>query len=140
MDMIQSKQQRTIPLTLVAVAISAVLILGSCATAGPVAPQGMEQRIESMRTESDHRDIAATYEQQANADKAASEQHRRLAQSYAKSLTPVVPWGNRGGSVPKGNPSMVRHCENLANLYEQASKANLELAAEHRAAAGSGTK
>ena len=139
MDMIQSIQQRTLPLTLVAVAISAVLILGSCATAGPVAPQGMEQRIESMRTESDHRDIAATYEQQANADKAASEQHRRLAQSYAKSLTPVVPWGNRGGSVPKGNPSMVRHCENLANLYEQASKANLELAAEHRAA-GSGTK
>ena len=30
---------------------------------------------------------------------------------------------------------MVKHCENLADLYEQASKANLDLAAEHRSAA-----
>ena len=140
MNVTQHKQQRTISLTLRAAAISAVLILGGCATERPIAVQGLEQRIETARTESDHRDLAATYEQQASVDKESAERHRRFAQNYAKSFTPVPPWGSRGGSVPKVNPTMVKHCENLANLYEQASMANLELAAEHRRAAGVSAK
>ena len=119
----------------IATALAAVIILGGCATQGPSSPQGIEQRIENARTESDHKDVAGTYEQQASIDKESSEKHRRFALSYAKSWTPAPPWSNRGGTVPKGNPMMVKHCENLANLYEQASKANLELAAEHRRAA-----
>ena len=135
MNMTQSKQQRTISVPLVAIAFAAALILGGCATGKPVALQGMEQRVENARTVSDHQDIAAGYEQQANTDKASADQHRKLALSYAKSWNPVVLPANRtSGSVPKGNPSMVRHCEHLANLYDQASKANLELAAEHRQA------
>lgn len=140
MNMTQRKQQRAISLTLVAVAISAALILGGCATEKPTTVQGLDQRIENARTESDHRDIAATYEQQAKLDKESAETHRRFAQSYAKSWTPVPPWGSRGASVPKGNPTMVKHCENLASLYDQASKANVELATEHRRAAVGDTK
>ena len=128
-----NRSRATLPL--IAVAFSAALILGGCATDKPLAPQGIEQRIENARTESDHKDVAATYEQQASIDKESSVKHRRLALSYANSWTPAPPWNSRGGSVTKGNPMMVRHCENLANLYEQASKANLELAAEHRSAA-----
>lgn len=141
MSMTQNKQQRTIFLPIVAIAFAAALILGGCATDKPIAPQGIEQRVENARTASDHQDIAATYEQQAKTDKATADQHRKLALSYAKSWNPVIlPWNRTSGSVPKGNPSMVRHCENLANLYEQASKANLELAAEHRRAAVGDTK
>ena len=140
MDMTQSKHRRTISLTLIATAILAVLILGGCATERPVALQNLEQRIENARSETEHRDIANTYDQQASLDKASAEKHRKLAQSYAKSWTPAPPWNNTGGSVSKGNPAMVKHCENLAGLYEQASKANLELAAEHRRAATGDTK
>ena len=140
MYMTQSNHRRTISRALSATVILAVLIVGGCATDRPVAPQGLEQRIENARSETEHRDIANTYDQQASLDKASAEKHRKLAQSYAKSWTPAPPWNNKGGSAIKGNPTMVKHCENLASLYEQASKANLELAAEHRRAATGDTK
>ena len=129
-----SNKRRIAALPFLAVAVMAVILLGGCTTQGPISPQGIEQRIENARTESDHKDVAATYERQAGIDKESSEQHRRSALAYAKSWTPAPPWSNRGGTVPKGNPMMVRHCENLANLYEQASKVNMELALEHRRA------
>ena len=135
MNMIQGNPRRISSLPVIAIAFVAALLLAGCATERPLAPQGVEQRVENARTASDHLDVAATYEQQANADKKSAGQHRRLAQSYAKSWSPVVPWSRGGGKAPIGNPTMVKHCENLANLYEQASKANLELAAEHRRAA-----
>lgn len=135
MRLTQNSNRHATCLGLTAIALSALVILGGCATQGPSPPQDIEQRVENARTESDHKDVASTYEQQAGIDKASSERHRRLALTYAKSWIPAPPWNSRGGAVPKGNPMMVRHCENLANLYEQASKANLELAAEHRRAA-----
>ena len=137
---IHSNKRSNATLPLIAVAFSAALIMGGCATDRPLAPQGIEQRIENARTESDHKDVAATYEQQASIDRESSGKHRRLALSYANSWTPAPPWNSRGGSVVKGNPMMVRHCENLANLYEQASKVNLELASEHRLAATGNSK
>lgn len=127
-----SNKRSSATLPLIAVAFSAALILGGCATDKPTAAQGIEQRVENARTESDHKDVAAIYEQQASIDKESAEKHRRLARTYATSFYPSPPWGSRGGTVPKGNPMMVNHCENLANLYDQASKANLELATEHR--------
>ncbi len=135
MTIIRSSKRPLTPLTITAIALSALVVLGGCATQGPSSPQGIEQRVESARTESDHKDVASTYEQQAGVDKESSEKHRRLALTYANSWTPAPPWNSRGGTVPKGNPMMVRHCENLASLYEQASKANRELATEHRRAA-----
>ena len=140
MNMTQSKQRRSTTLAIGAAAISALFIVGGCATERPTTNQNLEQRIENARTETDHRDIANTYDQQANADKALAEKHRNFAKSYAKSWTPAPPWNNKGGATTKGNPAMVKHCENLANLYEQASKANLELAASHRSAALGETK
>ena len=104
-----------------------------------MAPEGMEQRVENARTARDHQDIAATYEQQMHADKESAERHRKLVQVYAK-WNPLAPWGRTSGSGPRGNTAMVSHCENLVHLYAQASKANLELAAEHRRAAGGGTE
>lgn len=141
MNTTRTNQQRTLSLPIVAIAFTAALILGGCATDKPIAPQGMEQRVENAHTASDHRDLAAAYEQQANTDREAAEKHRKLTLVYAKSWNPVVSLqGRTSATVPTGNPSMVRHCEHLADLYEQASKANLELAAEHRRAAAGDTK
>ncbi len=135
MRITQRSKRHTTFLALTTIAVSTLIILGGCATQGPSTPQGIEQRAENARTEIDHKNVASMYEQQAGIDKESSEKHRRLALTYAKSWTPAPPWNNRGGTVPKGNPMMVRHCENLANLYAQASKANFELATEHRRAA-----
>ena len=140
MNMIQSKRRRRTTLAIGAGVVSALFIVGGCATERPTTNQNLEQRIQSARTETDHRDIANTYDQQATADKALAEKHRNFAKSYAKSWTPTPPWNNKGGVTIKVNPAMVKHCENLANLYEQTSKANLELAAEHRSAAIGETK
>lgn len=140
MNMPQSNKRRFLSPPLAAGIFFAALVLGGCATERPIALQGLEQRIENARTEADHRDIAAVYEQQASTDKASAEKHRKFAEAYAKSWTQGVPWTRGAGNVPKGNPAMVKHCENLANLYEQAAKTNLELAAEHRRAAVGNTK
>lgn len=120
--------------SLVAIAFSAAMSLGGCATAGSVGLDGVAERSANARTESDHRELAAIFEQQADRDKESSEQHRRLAQSYAKSWSPAAPWSHATGKGPAGNPALVKHCENLKSLYAQASAANLALAAAHRQA------
>lgn len=126
--------------SLLAIAMSAALISGGCATQGPVALDNASERAMNARTERDHLELASAYEQQARVDKESSENHRKLALSYAKSWSPVVPWSSTAGRGPVGNPALVRHCENLANLYAQASSANLELAVAHRQASAGATK
>lgn len=120
-------------LSLPAIAISAAVVSGGCATQGPVALD-MEQRILNARTEGDHMALAAAYERQANLDRQSSESHAKLARSYEKSWNPPAPWSNATGKGPVGNRVLVGHCENLVRLYSQASLANLELAAAHRQA------
>lgn len=101
------------------------LILGGCASQEPKKPSGIEQRIESANSPSDHQAIAAEYEKQATADKAASKMHQSLANKY-KYLS---------GHKNFAPGSLSRHCSNLAKLYEQAAAENLELAKMHREAA-----
>lgn len=147
--MITRRMHSIATLSLLAIAISAALASGGCATEGPVPLDGMEQRVLSARTESDHRELAVAYEQQALRDRESSERHRKLALSYAQSQGPVVTWGHttrRGpigpilGSTASDNAVLVGHCENLAKLYAQASSVNLELAAAHRQASAAATK
>ena len=147
--MIPRKLHSAAILSFLAIAVSAALVSGGCAIEGPVPLEGMEQRALSARTESDHRELAVAYEQQAIRDRESSERHRKLALSYARSQGLVVPWGHttgRGpigpilGSTASGNAVLVGHCENLAKLYAQASSVNLELAAAHRRAAAGATK
>jgi hypothetical protein len=131
--------------SLLAIAFSSALALGGCATEGPIALDGIEQRAMNARTESDHLELAAAYEQQAGRDQGSSENHRQLALAYATSWSPLVPWSHatvRGpiGNTVSGNTVLVGHCENLANLHARASSANLELAAAHRQASAGATK
>ena len=135
-------------LSFLAIAMSAALVLGGCATEGPIALDGLGERAMNARTENDHRELASAYEQQAGLDRDSSERHRKLALAYAKSWSPVVPWshttaraiGDSGLGRPIGNTALAGHCENLANLYAQASSANLELAVPHRQATVGATR
>lgn len=139
------KMRSLASLSFLAIAFSSVLALGGCVSEGPIALDGIEQRAMSARTESDHRELAAAFEQQAYRDRDLSERHRQLALAYAKSWSPLVPWSHatvRGpiGNTVSGNAVLAGHCENLAKLYAQASSANLELAAAHRDASAGATR
>lgn len=132
-------------LSFLAIALSSALALGGCASEGPIALDGIEQRATSARTESDHRELATAFEQHADRDKDSSARHRQLALAYAKSWSPLVPWSHatvRGpvGNAVSGNTVLAGHCENLAKLYAQAASGNLELAAAHREASVGATK
>jgi hypothetical protein len=101
------------------------LLLGGCASQDPKKPSGIEQRIESAHSPSEHQAIAGEYEKQAATDKATSRMHQGLANKYKYITTPK---GISPGSA-------YQHCSNLAKLYEQAAAENLELAKLHREAA-----
>ncbi len=105
--------------------LATTLILGGCIAQEPKKTSGIEQRIESANSSSDHQAIAAEYEKQAATDKATSRMHRDLANKY-KYLT---------GHKSFAPGSLSQHCSNLAKLYEQAAAENLELAKLHREAA-----
>lgn len=60
---------------------AAFLILGGCATEGPIEPAGLEQKIEAARTRSDHQEPAVIYERQAAVDREATARHRASARA-----------------------------------------------------------
>lgn len=102
--------------------VASALSLGGCAGEGPVKAAGLEQKIESARTQADFEEIASAYETQASLDRAAAERHRGLARAYK-----AAPSSNRGGQA-----NMAIHCESLARTYQQAAEENLALAKEQR--------
>ena len=88
---IHRKMRSVASLAFFAIAFSAALASGGCATEGPIALD-IGERAMNARTESDLRELAAAYEQHAGRDKDSSERHRKLALAYARS--PVVPWSH----------------------------------------------
>ncbi len=131
MNTVQRRNPRIAAILLAAIALA----LGGCAAEGPVKPAGIEQMIETARTRANHLDIAASYEQEAERDKAAAERHRDLAQAYARGWVWAGPKVGGVVSASKGNQAFVTHCENLTRLYLQAAEENLTLAKAHRSLA-----
>ena len=126
MPMIRRRLMRVAAFALAATALS----LGGCAGEGPVKPTGLEQKIESARTQADFEEIASAYEAQAKIDMVAADRHRRLARSYR-----AAPSSNRGGQA-----NMALHSENLARTYQQAAEENMSLAKEQRQMTADGRK
>lgn len=114
------------------VLVAALLTLSGCAAEGPVKPAGLEQKIEAARTRADHGEIAAIYEQQADADKEAGKRHRNLARAYERGWVWAGPKAGGVVSARKGNQNKIAHCDNLARIFQQAAAENLSLAGEHR--------
>lgn len=114
------------------VLVAALLTLSGCAAEGPVKPAGLEQKIEAARTRADHAEIAAIYEQQADADKEAGKRHRNLARAYERGWVWAGPKAGGVVSARKGNQNQIAHCENLARIFQREAAENLSLAGEQR--------
>ena len=107
--------------------VGAAISVAGCATQLPVPPAGIEQRIESASSRSDHEALASEYERKASVDTDAATRHRGYAAIYLKNRSP------RSG--PEAHVALARHCENIARNYEQAANENLAMAKLHRALA-----
>jgi hypothetical protein len=106
------------------VVVSATLTLGGCAAVqGPVAPAGLEPKIEKASSRTDHEAIAQQYEQQAVVDMAAAKRHQGYAAIYRRNKSP---------SGIETHGFLADHCEGLAKTYEQAADKGLALAKLHR--------
>jgi hypothetical protein len=108
--------------------VGAAIALSGCASRAPGLPAGVEQKIENATSGPDHANIASQYERQAAVDAAAAKRHLRYAAIYRKNQTP------RSGA--EAHETLARHCEDLAQTYEQAANQNLIMANLHRKLAG----
>ena len=100
--------------------------MSGCASQGPTAPGGIEQKIVNAHTRADHEELAGLFEKQSADDKAAAEKHRGYARSYRLNY-------RLNRSLRSGNQTnLAAHCERLATQYEQAAGENVELAKAHR--------
>ena len=109
---------------------AAALVLGAgalnAARAAEVSHDQLMHMIQTAKTRADHEQIASIYEQQASADRAAAENHRRMESLY-KGIDPTA-----GG---RGSGQMAVHCKNLAAGYARAAEEHAALAKLHRQAA-----
>ena len=98
------------------------------AAADVVSHDQLMHMIQTAKTPADHEKIAAIYEQQARADQAAAENHRRMERLY-KGIDPT-----QGG---RGSGQMAVHCKSIADDYSRAAEEHSALAKLHREAAAS---
>lgn len=112
------------------VSSAAALILAAGALGASGAEMSHDQlmhKIQSAKTRADHEEIAAVYEQQAKADRAAVEEHRGMEKLYR---------GFGQSEAGRASPGqMASHCKNIADGYERAAKEHDALAKLHRQAA-----
>lgn len=84
----------------------------------------MVQKILGAKSKADQEALAAQYEQEARELQAKAQEHREMAKAYK-----TGPFG------PGGKFDLVRHCNNLAQKYEDAAKESLALAKAQRSLA-----
>ncbi|MDE2423946.1 MAG: hypothetical protein KGN31_07020 [Betaproteobacteria bacterium] len=80
----------------------------------------VEQKIIDAKSKTDHEALAAQYEKDAKDLQAKAQEHKEMARAYEKI----------GYLTEKHD--FVRHCNSLAQKYEEAAKENLALAKLHR--------
>ena len=93
---------------------------------GDISNEELLQKIQSARTRADHEEISLIYEKRATADRAAAEEHRRMASLYKRSDPSRV-----DRSAFK---TMAIHCYNLVQMYTRAAKEHSALSELHREA------
>ncbi|NUZ08508.1 hypothetical protein [Piscinibacter koreensis] len=104
-------------------ALAGGVIVAGCATQLPQAPAGIEQKIETASSRSDHEDVALQYERQAIVDAAAAKRHKGYAATYRRNTAPR--------SSAQAHETLARHCDRLSQTYEQAAEENIALAKLH---------
>lgn len=103
--------------------VTGAMLLGGAATFAEE-PQPSKPPMHMHKSEMDHRsdkEVATQYKDEATQLREKAESHRKLAQLY------------RGRTPPKGAANyqnVVKHCEQLAQYYENAAKEAEGVAAE----------
>lgn len=100
--------------------MAALLVLGACRS-NPH-PMDMTLALQSAKTSADHNALATHYEEAAKEAKTKVEEHIKLLEQYkAKSYL----YGKQAAAFEA-------HCEALKRVYDQAAKANVEMAQMHQ--------
>lgn len=96
-------------------------LLAACAQPNPH-PMDMTQLVQNAKTHADHEALANHYEDTAKEMQAKVEEHKQLLAQYeAKSYL----YGRQAQAFKN-------HCQYLIHTYEQAVKANMDMAESHR--------
>jgi hypothetical protein len=103
------------------IALAVICLLMSCAQTNPH-PMNMTQLLQNAKTHDDHEALARHYDDAAKDMQAKVEEHKQLLEQYkANSYL----YGRQAQTVEN-------HCEFLIHTYQQAVKANLDMANTHR--------
>jgi hypothetical protein len=81
----------------------------------------LEKAVTEAKTPAEHEAIASYYDKEAATAKDKAAEHHRLMEAYRTQSV-----------VPRGQPTMANHCQQLAQNYERIAAENSALAAAHR--------
>jgi hypothetical protein len=108
-------------ITLLLIVLGLLGFLTSCAQTNRI-PTDTQEAILRATTRCDHEALVKHYEATAKEMQAKVKEHKKMLESYG---TVTFNYGKDGLALQS-------HCENLINLYEQAVKANKDMANSHR--------
>lgn len=107
--------------------------LTSCTVA--THPMDMTQTIQNARTSNDHEALAKHYENVAREFREKAEEHKKRLARY-EAIAATDPFrsriGERDRTYNQRAPSLISHCRNLVQLYEQAAAQNTWMGRAHR--------
>ena len=116
-----------------AIAVAFGLLI-SCSVAPH--PMDMTQAIQSAKTRDDHEALAKHYEDAAREFREKAEEHKKRLARYEAIAATENPFrsriGERDSTYSKQAPSLISHCRNLVQLYEQAAAQNTAMAKAYR--------
>ncbi len=96
-------------------------LLTSCAQMNPH-PMDMTQAVQNAKTPTDHTSLAKHYEDAAKEMQSKVQEHKKMLQEYESNTS----------HFGRQALDLQAHCRNLINAYEQAVKANMDMADSHR--------
>jgi Skp family chaperone for outer membrane proteins len=96
-------------------------LLTSCAQMNPH-PMDMTQAVQNAKTPADHAALAKHYEDAAKEMQSKVQEHKKMLQEYESNTS----------HFGRQALDLQAHCRNLINAYEQAVKANTDMADSHR--------
>lgn len=94
------------------------VLLTACAT--DPHPMNMTQMVQNAKTSADHEALAKHYDDAAKEMQAKVVEHKKLLEQYT------------AGSYGKQAQNLKTHCEFLIRTYQEAAKANSDMADAHR--------
>lgn len=103
------------------IAVGLLSLLTSCAQMNPHS-MDMTKAIQDARSPTDHTALAKHYEDAAKEMLSKAQEHKKMLEGYE----------SNSSHYGRQALDLQAHCRNLINAYEQAAKANTDMADSHR--------